>query len=286
MAILLDAFAQDIGDPVYRAGLAREFASALPFPHLVLDGLFAAPFLRSIESEFAGMAACWRECSSNREHTWRSVAGAPFGPATSAYFDLVHRNSFVAFMEAITGTNDLVVDQSLHGGGMHEARDGGWFDIHRDFNRHPRTLLHNEMVVLTYLNEGWNDDFGGHLEVWCHREKRVVRSIAPELGRTVILKHGQYSFHGHTRPVATGGTRLRRSVACYYYRSKPRLVDLSSAMPTVFALDQKGRAHPMAAKTLTGSSSTPVRSLNAALRMLTPPVIWNYARYALRNLSK
>lgn len=169
---------------------------------------------------------------------------------------------------------------------MHEARDGGWFDIHRDFNWHPRTLLENELVVLTYLNESWNDEFGGHLELWCHRKKRVVRSIAPEMGRTVILKHGKYSFHGHTKPIATGGTQSRRSVAFYYYRSKPRVVDVSHAMPTVFALDEKGRLLPSSTKKLTGTSSTPRASLMAYLRAVTPPIIWNYARFALRNRLK
>lgn len=254
-----------------------------PFPHIVIDGLFADEFLRVVHREFDTVGDAWRVCSSDQEKTWRSTQATPFGPATTAYFDTVHRREFVDFISAITKTPDLVIDHSLHGGGMHECRDGGWFAIHRDFNRHPRTLLSNEMVLLTYLNEDWNDDLGGALELWCDRRKQVVRTIAPKLGRTVILKHGPHSYHGHTNPVSTGGTRARRSLGVYYYSSQPSLRSIADAEPSVFALDRNGKFAPSAEKTLTDGERTPAKRISAYLRMLTPPIAWNFARYIVRK---
>ena len=67
---------------------------------------------------------------------------------------------------AVTGIDDLIVDPTLFGGGMHAMPSGGRFDLHTDFQQHPRTKLDNRLVLITYLNPDWREDYGGMLELW------------------------------------------------------------------------------------------------------------------------
>ena len=276
-------YAPDIGDPVFVAECRQRFASADPFPHLVIDGLFDLPLLARIHAEFDARDDPGRSFDNGRERTWRSLDPCRFGPAAAAYFDRIHRHDMVQFLSGISGITPLVVDHSLLNGGMHECPDGGRFDIHRDFNRHRHTMLDNALVAITYLNPDWREDWGGELGLWCHRRRRVVQRIAPLLGRTVIFAHGPHSYHGHTRPVNTGGKASRRSLATYFYTTRPSARDKIGYHSTVFAFNDRGDFAP-------GDLFTPARAqnprqrLNSALRLATPPALWNLARHWLGDL--
>lgn len=268
-------FGKDIRDPAFVARCHEAFRSARPFPHVVIDGLFRTEFLRNVSSEFGMGLRNRRELDTLQEHTFRSTDPHLFGTETTRYFDVMHRFAMVEFMSAISGVDNLIVDAALKGGGLHECHDGGWFDIHRDFNLHRDTMLDNELVAITYLNEDWHDDFGGHLELWCDKTRAVLQSIAPFMGRTVIFSHGSHSYHGHTKPVATGGTRCRRSLATYYYSNRSTLRKLRYH-GSMFALDSKGRFAP-SDEIRKGNRRSVTRRLKRYVRLCTPPIVWNAA---------
>ena len=83
------------------------------------------------------------------------------GPASRIYFVIVNSGWFTELLSSLTGVQELVVDQTLRFGGLHESRRGGKFSIHRDFERNACTGLKNEMALLTYLNEHWEPQWNG-----------------------------------------------------------------------------------------------------------------------------
>jgi Rps23 Pro-64 3,4-dihydroxylase Tpa1-like proline 4-hydroxylase len=205
-----------------RRGLKGEFLNALPFPHLSIDSLFDEKLLELIVEEFDGMtAADWGHSKSANQSTRRSHLSPALGSASQQYFNTIYSSHFLEFLCDITGSAGLVPDPTLFGGGLHESRTGDWFGVHVDFTHHGATLLNNELVLITYLNRGWRDEYGGSLELWDADAKACVKTILPLFGRTVIMKHGVRSLHGHTRPVNAPHGRSRRSLASYYYRRGP-----------------------------------------------------------------
>jgi hypothetical protein len=269
---------RDLGDPAYRHQCRTAFLGAAPFPHIVIDHLFALPLLRAVADEFDTGLAGARTIANPHELTVRSTDPAHFGPATLRYFDMMHRHAMVGFLSQMADVSPLFVDPALLNGGLHECRDGGHFDIHLDFNRHRQTMLDNALVAITYLNEDWQADWGGELELWCSRERRIVRSIAPVMGRTVIFAHGPNSFHGHTAPVNTGGRATRRSVATYYYTRRVAARDKLGYRSTVFALDEQNRFAPSDIVSA-GPGRTPRQVLGEAARLAVPPFLWNLGRH-------
>jgi len=222
-------------DPAYRSELRRQLRNASPFPHLVVDDWFDPTLLELIEEEFDPAARQhWRVIQDEHQHFHRSTTHEALGHASQIYFSLVNSGWFVALLGEIIDVDDLISDPTLAGGGLHETRTGGKFAVHRDFDKHGLYGLENMMVFITYLNKGWNPEWGAALELWRADPSECVRTIVPELGRSVLLLNGPNSFHGHPEPMQAPEDRPRRSVASYYYRNPRGVQERMSRQTSVF----------------------------------------------------
>lgn len=176
-----------------------------PFPHIVLDGWFAAGLLREVLGEFPDDTdPRWRRYQNAQEGKFE---GGPtmWGPSTHDYFNALRERI------AEIGTAFDIGSLSLEtvGGGYHLIPPGGRLEVHTDFNRSPKSGLFRRLNVLTYLNDDWNDP-GGLLLL---RGDDGDIEIAPEFGRTVIFETSDTSWHGHPVPAS----RWRYSIAAYLF---------------------------------------------------------------------
>ena len=130
---------------------------------------------------------------------------------------MLNSSYFLTFLERLTGVDGLIADAHLRGGGLHEIRRGGKLDVHADFNYHKRIKLYRRLNLLLYLNQGWDEDWGGHLELWSRDMTRCVQRIAPVFNRAVIFDTSSHSYHGHPEPLECPETTSRKSMALYYY---------------------------------------------------------------------
>jgi Rps23 Pro-64 3,4-dihydroxylase Tpa1-like proline 4-hydroxylase len=72
--------------------------------------------------------------------------------------------------------------------------------------------------VLIYLNERWENSWGGHLQLGIDDN---AKNIAPIGGRCVIFETNEQSWHGHPDPLACPEDIQRRSLALYFYTKEP-----------------------------------------------------------------
>lgn len=196
---------------------AGAFRSAQPFPHIVMDGFIDPGVLSEINAEWPG--AGWTQHVHG--HSRKRAFNAGFGPWTRALIDCLHGPDVIADLAALAGIPDLSADPSLIGGGLHECFPGGFLDIHADFNIHPETRLHRRLNLLLYLNERWEPEWNGALELWARDKSRCLELINPLGGRCVIFATSDSSFHGHPAPLACPEDVSRRSLALYYYSTQP-----------------------------------------------------------------
>lgn len=205
-------------EPDAIAALAQQYKNATPFPCVVIEQLFNPKLLELVHAEFDLFGEkSWRLVEGVHEKTHRSSPKPTLGPATQLYYSIVNSGWFIEFVSSVTGINHLIPDPQLYGGGMHETRTGGHFGIHTDFNLHHQTMLHNEMIIITYLNKDWKAEYNGALELWDADTGKCVREIPPEFGHSLLMGHGLLSLHGHSKPLLTPENKVRRSVAAYYY---------------------------------------------------------------------
>jgi hypothetical protein len=205
-------------DVRHREDLRQQLRIAQPFEHLVVDGWFSVKLLKLVREEFDLYPFHdERNVQQKYEKTIRSPRNPVLGPASGLYFSLVNSGWFANLLSFITGVDELIVDHTLRNGGLHESRAGGKFNIHRDFERNACTGLKNEMVLLTYLNEDWNPEWNGGLELWDAKREKCVRKVEPEMGRSILMRNGPVHFHGHPVPMTIPEGKVRRSLATYYY---------------------------------------------------------------------
>ncbi len=198
--------------------LNETFTHNVPFPHIVFEGMFSSVLLELMYSEFDGLKwNDWTRYDNKNERKHASRPNVRFGHATQLYFDTVHSNAFVDFLQRVTGIPGLVPDPTLASGGMHEIRTGGKFSLHVDFNQHETTKLDTRLVFITYLNKDWLASYGGTLELWSIDEKKCMAEIVPTFGRSALFAHSSKSLHGHPNPVRAPDGRSRRSAAAYFY---------------------------------------------------------------------
>ena len=182
------------------------------------------------------------------------------------YFNLISSGRFVQFLQAVTGIAGLLPDPMLRGGGMHQSQPGGKFHMHLDFEKHPVSMLDNRMVFITYLNRGWQPEWGGNLELWDIDTQKKVNEVVPVFGRSVLFCHSDRSLHGHPHPLSPPDGRPRRSLAAYFYSNGREDGLAASRYTTYFAPPQVD----------------PVRAaVGKAARAVTPPILYDAVRRVL-----
>jgi len=200
------------------ADLARRFADADPWPHLVFDGVVDA------ETATAAVAEA-RVIPTNAllvEDTRRIRKLATndvelLGPTVRQLLGQMHRDEFVAAVRDITGIGDLVIDPGLLRAGLFITPPGGWQRLHEDFPKHPLTRLWARVIVLLYLTD-WHPGGGGELDLWS-RDMTRSSQVQPLQGRMVLCATDTRCRHGVLRVDPAGPPRV--VVAARYYSPTP-----------------------------------------------------------------
>lgn len=81
--------------------------------------------------------------------------------------------------------------------------------------------LHRRINVLLYLNEDWEEDWQGHLEMWDHNNTRVLQRIPPVFNRMSIFTVTDDAFHGHPEPLNAPEGEARYALQIVYYTKEP-----------------------------------------------------------------
>ena len=195
---------------------ADRYQNASPFPHIVLDNFVASDILHTVVREFPTPEKGRFDDAFSQlktDYTHEKIRSAYIQDLLS----VLNSAAFLNFLERMTGIKGLISDARFVGGGLHETRRGGHLSIHADFNLHPIMKLRRRVNLILFLNEKWEDDWGGKLELWDKGMKRCEISVPPVLGRAVIFNTDSDSYHGHPDPLEVPDGVTRRSIALYYY---------------------------------------------------------------------
>ena len=215
---------------------AAQYHSADPFPHIVLDDLFENAELERVLADFPKPEQMrWMRFDSPTEkklgfyHEHSTIA-----PSVRAFLDAMNGFEMLLFLETLTGIDGLIPDPYFGGGGLHQIEPGGFLKIHADFNVHPKLKLDRRVNMLVYLNQDWDDAWGGHLELWNASMTECRQRIAPLFNRTVVFSTTDTSFHGHPHPLLSPPGVTRKSVSLYYYTAGRPEEERSAAHDTIF----------------------------------------------------
>lgn len=203
---------------------AGSFAEASPFAHVVMDDFLPASLADALAHVFPSPSHPHFRRVDHAEQAGRlgHLQRADFegvDPLVRHTLDQLNGAVFLRFLEQLTGLRGLIGDPSFRAAGVHVTLPGGHLDLHADFNRDRFRGLARSLTVLLYLNPGWQDAWGGALELWPADRSACGQRIAPRHNRCVVMVHADDGYHGHPEPLACPADRVRQSLAAYYYQS-------------------------------------------------------------------
>ena len=197
--------------------LSEEYRNATPFPHVIIDNFLEPEVLRAVLADFpSSQDKPFFDRDQERLKFQYQPQEIRSGLIRNLFAELNSR-TFLRFLEELTGIKGLISDPHFEGGGLHETKRGGHLGIHADFNLHGEMKVERRLNLLVYLNEDWDDQYRGELELWDRQMKECVVRVKPVFGRSVIFSTALDSYHGHPDPLECPADRSRRSIATYYY---------------------------------------------------------------------
>jgi hypothetical protein len=275
-ALHLDyAQARSIGE-----SLSADYCFADPFPHIVMDRFLPAPVARLALDHFPGQTL-----RSDRVFEMgyaglhkRQILPEDCDAAARTLFHFFNSRPFLEFLEGLSTIQGLLPDPYFVGGGYHETARGGKLGVHADFRINDQLHVHRRMNVIIYLNERWQDEWGGFLELWDRKMTAKAKAVAPLFNRCVVFNTDADSFHGHPDPLMTPDGVLRRSIALYYYTASRAIYDEVPSTSTIYhARPGDDEATRREARSL---------RFEQHLRQWTPPALLRYVFAIRRRLAR
>jgi Rps23 Pro-64 3,4-dihydroxylase Tpa1-like proline 4-hydroxylase len=247
--------------------LHETYVSAEPFPHVVIDDFLREDELRNVADSFPRPKEIdWHEFDNPRQKKLAVEDETRIEGGALWLLYQLNSATFMSFLESLTGIDGLIPDPYFTGGGLHQIERGGYLKIHADFNRHPKFKLDRRLNLLLYLNENWQEEYGGHLELWDKEMKHCVRRILPTFNRCVIFSTTDFSYHGHPEPLACPKGVTRKSLALYYYSNGRPVEETSQEHGTL--------TRPRPGETIDGlNGRTMIGSVKSVLKRFVPPIV-------------
>ena len=198
--------------------LSEKYKHANPYPHIVLEGFLEKEAAVQAMNEFPKTHdSSWTQYKHFNENKIGKSKREEFPPLIGKVVDEFNSSRFLEFLSRLSGIPGLIADPLLEGGGMHQTERGGFLNIHADFRAHYHHPWRRRLNLILYLNDPWEEEWNGALELWDKEMKNCVEKVAPFLNRALVFNTDAYSFHGTPDRLACPEGTARKSLALYYY---------------------------------------------------------------------
>ncbi|MES2655263.1 MAG: 2OG-Fe(II) oxygenase [Bacteroidota bacterium] len=192
----------------------EQFLTAKPFPHIAVDGICDEAKLNTLYNNIPDIEVASADYVFAKNKFEKSKFKDLGGLFEELYNDLISER-FKNWVAYITN-EDIFIDTTFYGGGIHQGKQGSFLDMHADFNYHP--LVENwyrNLNLLLYINKDWQEGHGGHLQLEDGRTGEKT-AVAIPFNRLAIMHCRAYTLHGYN-PINFPEGKYRTSIAAYAY---------------------------------------------------------------------
>ena len=160
-------------------------------------------------------------------------------PVQDSVIHALHSSTFIKWLQEVTDTVDLIPDPHLIGAGYMKSFSGDSLKIHTDFNWNDELRLHRMLSVVIYLNEEWEEDWGGQLQFYDTNRKKVHTKVPVGAGNCVIWNYNNFAFHGYPDPMQCPEGKSRKGIRLFYYVSNAKHDDKHPPHRSLYWYDEK-----------------------------------------------
>jgi hypothetical protein len=217
--------------------LRRVVKAAKPFPFFSVDNFLDPGFANRVLESFPSFESALKQGNSfnavNESGKVQMTDSETFAPAVKELNEALASREWIDVLSYVMDIPNLLPDDKLVGGGIHQTGPRGHLDVHVDFNYLAKRELHRRLNILVYFNKNWKPEWGGNVELWDKDVKVCHHSSSPIFNRCVVFATSEISFHGVTAVKCPEGNS-RKSFAAYYYTKEAPLGWDGTAHSTIF----------------------------------------------------
>jgi len=159
-------------------------------------------------------------------------------PVQDAVVNALHSSPFLKWLQEVTDTIDLIPDPHLVGAGYSKSYAGDSLKIHTDFNWNEQLHLHRQLSVIIYLNENWEEEWGGCLDFYDTDREEVLSRVVPAAGNLVIWSYHNLAYHGYPEPIKCPKEQCRKTLRLFYYVSNSKHDDENPPHRSLYWFDE------------------------------------------------
>jgi len=212
--------------------LISDFNEKRPFHYVVIDNFLDETCAENLLKDFKGSSG-WTHYHHFNEKKLALIDQNRYSKTTLEVFESLKSPAFIDFLQEVTKINNLLTDEmNEEGANLTEVREGGFLNVHSDFQSHStKKNWKRELNLLLYLNHNWKSEYNGDLEFWDENMMECKATIGPMFNRCVIFKTEEKTFHGHPKPLTCPKDMSRKSLALYYFTEREKNI---GAHPTKY----------------------------------------------------
>ena len=204
------------------SALKARYRGNAPIPHILLkDFLDQETATRAVHEFPAPSTHVWTHYEHQNENKLGMTDRVFFPPSLGLVVDELNSPEFANWLSDLTGIANLLPDPALEGAGLHQSVRGGFLNVHTDFSHHHyRKNWRRRINLILYLNNGWQEEWGGAIELWDKQMQHCAAKYPPSFNHALIFNTDTDSFHGFPEPLTCPPHVSRKSLALYYYTSE------------------------------------------------------------------
>lgn len=195
------------------------FATAEPFPHVVIDKLFDPAAIAEAARDFPDPGEMSEK--PGRAGVLELSDRSRVPPRLVDVSDELLSPRFTAWLSLVSGLDELMTDVRGNWGVLRQAGDGVEGKIHVPPERHPDKPWYRRLTLILHLSEGLSEANGGCFQLW-DRDKTAPRKIiAPLFNRAVVFLNSPTAYHNASRTRLRPGQMRRIMQALYFTERAP-----------------------------------------------------------------
>ncbi len=201
-----------------QSALAERYQAKQPYNHHYFENFLEHDVALAMSREFPRHSEqTWIEYKHVNENKAGLHIRDRLPPLIGSVVDELNSKRFVELLRRVTGIEGLLADDSIEGGGIHQAQKGGFLNVHTDFTMHRnRPNWRRRCNLIVYLNDGWQEEWGGNLDFWAPDMSETVASY-PSILNSAVLFNTPGALHGFPDPLKCPEDVARQSMQFYYY---------------------------------------------------------------------
>ena len=197
--------------------IPETYQTMVPYPFIILEDFLEKNFALKIQQEILNINIDEWDRYDNpfeKKYTLRNKNKLPEN--TQTLFDILTTTNFLQKLSYIVG-EELTNDPTKNWWGIHKYDNGDKLDIHSDAGIHPENGDKKHVTLGIYLSLNWNDNNGGHLELWdgdsvtndnAKLTKQIIK-ILPSFNKMILFNNTNNAWHGNPYPVNCGENSKR-----------------------------------------------------------------------------